>query len=116
MKQILLFIFITSVAIANNTFEKEIAYTCLNTHSIQQGQQINTNPNHAKNNPFDFTIKDDKLISTDKVVFDFKMKKGPMASYSNAAYMLLLTPNLQVGLVPKKAKGAVQYYFSCRKK
>ena len=44
------------------------------------------------------------------------MKKGPMSSYSNSEYMLLLTPNMQLGLVPRKARGAVQFYFSCKTK
>lgn len=113
MKKLILLSLCISSIFANETFEKNTKYTCINTHNIQQGQRMNINQNEASQQLFVFTIKEDKLITDDNVMFDFKMKKGVMTSYSNVDYMLLLTPKLQIGLVPKKARGSVQYYFSC---
>ena len=114
MKKILLLTLVTSSLFAEQTFQKNIPYTCLNTHNIQQGQRMNINPEEAMKQPFIFTIKKNKIVTKDNISFDFKMKKGPMTSYSNADYMLLLTPKMQIGLVPRKGKGAFQYYFSCK--
>ena len=114
MKKLILLSLCVSSIFAKGSFEKNQPYTCLNTHSIQQGQQIKADPKEAKKQPFNFSIKENKLIANNDAVFDFKMKKGPMSSYSNADYMLLLTPNMELGLVPRKARGAVQFYFSCK--
>ena len=54
---------------------KNKQYTCLNTHSIQQGQQINADPKEASKQPFIFTIKENKLIANNNTVFDFKNEK-----------------------------------------
>jgi len=116
MKKLVLITLCVSSIFAKGTFEKNKQYTCLNTHSFQQGQQINVDPKEASKQPFIFSIKENQLIANNNAIFDFKMKKGPMSSYSNADYMLLLTPNMQLGLVPRKAKGAVQYYFNCTTK
>ena len=116
MKKLLLISLCLSSIFANESFEKNKQYTCLNTNNIQQGKQINVDPAEANKKPFVFSIKDDKLITKDNVVFNFKMDKGQMSSYSNAEYMLLLTPNLQLGLVPRKSRGSIQYYFSCKNK
>lgn len=99
----------------SNGFEKDKVYTCLNTYNVQQGQKVFVKPEDAKDKPFIFTLKDTKLVTKDNVEFDFKMKRGPMLSYSNNDYMLLLMPNNDLGLVPKKAKGQLQFYFSCKK-
>ena len=99
---------------ANAAFVKNKQYTCINTHSIKQGQQYPANKEEAQKRPFVFSLINEKLITTDNVSFDFKMARGPMMSYSNQHYMLLLMPNLQVGLVPKEAQGAVQFYFECK--
>ncbi len=113
MKKLLLIpMFLTSI-LANDVFEQNKEYTCLNTHNIQQGKQYNVDPKEAAKQAFNFTIKEDKLIANN-TTFDFKMKKGPMSSYSNAEYMLLLTPGNVLGLVPRKAKGSVQFYFKCK--
>ncbi len=114
MKKLILMALCVSSIFANASFEKNKQYTCLNTHNIQQGKQINVDPNEAKKQPFDFSIKENKLITNNNMVFDFKMKRGPMSSYSNTQYMLLLTPNMGLGLVPRKSKGSVQYYFVCK--
>ena len=116
MKKIVLITLCVSSLFASASFEKNKQYNCLNTHSIQQGQQIKADPKEANKQPFIFTIKENKLIANNNAVFDFKMEKGPMSSYSNADYMLLLTPNMVLGLVPRKAKGAVQFYFACTTK
>lgn len=118
MKKLVLMTFCVSALFANSSlkgsFEKNKHYTCINTHNIQQGQRINIDPKQASKEPFDFSIKADKLITNDNMIFNFKMKKGLVSSYSNPDFMLLLTPNMQIGLVPKKARGSVQYYFSCK--
>ena len=114
MKRIMMISLFASVMFAGASFETNKQYTCLNTHNIQQGQEVKVNPNEAKKKPFVFTINDNKLVSTDNVVFDFKMQRGTMSSYSNAHYMLLLTQGMQLGLVPRKSQGAAQFYFQCQ--
>lgn len=114
MKQLILIALFVTTIFANESFEKNKQYTCLNTHSMQQGQEVKANPKEAANRPFVFMIKEDKLLTTENVVFDFKMQRGEMLSYSNAQYMLLLTSNMQLGLVPRKARGSVQFYFQCK--
>ncbi len=113
MKKLVLLTLWVSSMFSSGTFENNKQYSCINTHNIQQGQRMNIDQKEANKQPFIFSIKEDKLITSNNVIFDFKMKKGPMSSYSNADYMLLLTPNMQIGLVPRKSKGSVQYYFSC---
>ena len=114
MKKMIMIVLCASTLFANTSFEKNKEYRCLNTHNIQQGQEVNVDPKQANKQPFIFSIKDEKLVTNNNIVFDFKMQRGPMSSYSNAQYMLLLTPNLGLGLVPKKAKGSVQFYFDCK--
>lgn len=116
MKKLLLITLCISSMFASESFEKNKEYTCLNSHNIQQGQQFNVDPKEASKKAFDFIIKEDKLIANGDMTFDFKMNKGLMSSYSNSDYMLLLTPNMVMGLVPRKAKGSVQYYFTCKTK
>lgn len=118
MKKLLIFyvfvITFTSASFADNTFVQNRQYTCLNTHTIQQGEQYQVKEEEAKKRPFVFSIYENKLITTDNVIFYFAMKKGNMSSYSNEFYMLLLNENMKVGLVPKKSKGTVQFYFDCK--
>ena len=116
MKKLLLFALCISSVFASESFEKNKEYTCLNSHNVKQGQQFKVDPKEASKEALKFTIKEDKLITNNDMVFDFKMKKGLMSSYSNSEYMLLLTPDMVMGLVPRKAKGSVQYYFSCKSK
>ena len=114
MKKLLFITLCVSSLFSAESFNKNKEYTCLNTHSIQQGQQINVDPKDANKKPFIFTIKENQLITKNNMTFDFKMQREPMSSYSNTEYMLLLTPNLVLGLVPREAKGAVQFYFQCK--
>jgi hypothetical protein len=116
MKKILLATLCVSSMFASASFDKNKQYTCINSHNIQQGQQISVDPKDAGKHPFIFTIKEDKLIANNNNTFDFKMKRGLMSSYSNTDYMLLLTPGMVLGLVPRKSKGSVQYYFTCKAK
>ena len=114
MKKLVLITLYVSSMFANGSFEKNKQYTCLNTHNIQQGEQVKVDPTEASKKPFVFSLKENKLITNNNVVFDFKVKRGFMSSYSNVDYMILLTPNMDLGLVPKKDRGAVQYYFVCK--
>ena len=116
MKKLLLIGLFTASMFASESFEKNKEYTCLNTHSIQQGQQINVEEKDASKKPFIFTIKENKLVANNNMTFDFKMKREAMSSYSNSEYMLLLTPGMVLGLVPREAKGSVQFYFTCKSK
>ena len=116
MKKLLFISLFLGSLFASESFEKNKEYTCLNTHNIQQGEEFKVDPKEASKQPLIFTIKEDKLISKKNIVFDFKMKRGPMSSYSNADYMLLLTPKMVLGLVPRKSKGSVQFYFLCKSK
>ena len=116
MKKLLLTTLFVSSMFANESFEKNKEYTCLNTHNIKQGQQFNVEEKEAVKKPFIFSIKENQLITKENIVFDFKMSRGPMSSYSNSEYMLLLTPDMGLGLVPRKAKGSIQFYFACKSK
>lgn len=98
---------------ASNSFVKQKEYTCLNTYTVESGVKHEMDINESKKRPFIFTINGSTLTTVDKLTFDYKMKKGPMESYSNEDYMLLLMPGMELGLVPKKAKGQLQYYFKC---
>lgn len=110
-----IFLFATSL-LANEGFEKDSEYICFNTHTMQEGQKYIVEKEEASIRPFIFTIKDTQLITSDNITFDFRMEKADMASYSNEGYMLLLLKNKELGLVPKKARGQVQYYFQCKLK
>ena len=116
MNKLVLIALCASSLYADGSFKKNIQYSCLNTHNMQHGQRMNIDQKEASEQPFLFIIKEDKIVTNDNIVFDFKMKKGLMSSYSNSVYMLLLTPDMVMGLVPRKAKGSVQYYFSCKSK
>ena len=116
MKILLATFLFVSVLFADEGFEIDSEYICFNTHTMKQGQKYTVKKEDSANNPFVFALKDNQLITKNKVVFDFKMQKEDMASYSNEAYMLLLLKNKELGLVPKKARGQVQYYFQCKLK
>lgn len=116
MKLLLHSLILTTSLFSNDTFEKNTEYICFNTHTMQQGQKHIVKKEDSADKPFIFTIKDSQLITTNNVVFDFKMEKGDMASYSNDGYMLLLLKNKELGLVPKKSRGQVQFYFQCKSK
>lgn len=115
MKLIISALVLSATLYANNTFEKNVQYICLNTHNIEQGVKVDADSQNAKNIPFVFTIKENKLVTSANIEFNYMMSNGNMISYSNAAYMLLLQENLNLGLVPKKSRGAVQFYFKCAK-
>jgi len=114
MKLLITLFLLSSALFANENFKKDTAYVCLNTHTVQQGKTYNVKPEDAKKNPLEMTIKEDKLITKDNIEFTFKMKRGEMLSYSNKDMMLLLQGKLSLGLIPKKAKGQLQYYFQCK--
>lgn len=111
----LLFPILLGLSLFANGFEKNKVYNCINTYNMEQGQKVLVKDNEAKDKPFIFTLKENKLITKENVIFDFKMKRGEMLSYSNSDYMLLLMANNSLGLVPKKARGQLQFYFSCKK-
>ena len=115
MKLILTVLLAASSLIASSDFEKNIEYKCINTYSIQQDKKIEANKQDAENKPLIITIEHDKIYTQEKAVFNFLMQRGEMSSYSNSDFMLLLTKDLKLGLVPKKAKGQLQYYFDCKK-
>ncbi len=115
MKLLLGTLLLGTLVFASEVFEKDTEYICLNTYNMEQGAKVDADPKNAKDKPFIFTIKDDKLITSSKVEFNYMMQKGKLISYSNDAYMLLLQDNMNLGLVPKKSRGAVQFYFKCVK-
>lgn len=116
MKLLVTIFLFTTAIFASEGFKKDVEYICLNTHMLSQGKKYESNTQEALKNPFIFTIKKDKLITVKNSVFDYKMQRGDMASYSNNNYMLLLIKNNELGLVPKKAKGSLQYFFECKTK
>jgi len=116
MKQLLAISLFSTILLANDGFEKDSEYICFNTHTMKQGQKHTVKKEDAVNKPFVFSIKENQLVTSDNIIFDFRMEKGDMASYSNEGYMLLLLKNNELGLVPKKARGQVQYYFQCKSK
>lgn len=116
MKLLVIWLGVVGILFANEIFLEDIEYQCINTHSIQKGVQINVDSKEAQNNPFMFTIREKKLYPKENAVFNFMMRNGEMSSYSNADYMLLLTKDLVMGLVPKKSRGQLQYYFKCNRK
>lgn len=112
--KLLISIFIFTSALF--AFENDKDYTCLNVHVMKQGTKHMIKKEEAEKNPFDFKISNNQLVSSRNVVFDFKMKKGDMSSYSNKDYMLLLMKNEELGLVPKQGRGQLQFYFQCKLK
>ena len=115
MKLILTGLLVASSLFASADFEKNIEYQCINTYSIQQDKKIEAKKNEAEKKPLVITIRDDKIHTKENAVFNFLMQRGEMSSYSNSDFMLLLTKDLKLGLVPKKARGQLQYYFDCKK-
>ncbi len=114
MKLLLTLLIFAGSIFASENFKKDTPYVCLNTHTVQQGKTYNVKPEDAMKNPLEMSLKDDKLITKDNVEFTFKMQRGEMLSYSNQDLMLLLQGKLSLGLIPKKAKGSLQYYFQCK--
>ncbi len=114
MKFIVAILALSSFIWANQNFKQDVEYRCLNIQKVQQGQTINVPENEAKDREFVFILQNQKLITKERVSFDFRMKKGPMQSYANDDYMLLLLPEQTMGLVPKKSKGQLQLYYKCR--
>lgn len=115
MKLILTGCLVVSSLVANQVFEKDTDYKCINTYNIQQDTKYEANKKEAQKKPLMITIKDDKIYTKEKAIFNFLMQRGEMSSYSNSEFMLLLTKDLKLGLVPKKARGQLQYYFDCEK-
>lgn len=114
MKRILCGLAITGSLISADGFSNDVKYTCLNTQVVKSGQTTMVEEKEAKKNPFVFSITGDKLKTKENQVFDFKMARGGMKSYSNDKYMLLLMPDKKLGLVPKDSRGRLQYYFQCK--
>ena len=104
------------VLFASEHFEKNNEYICLNTYSIESGKRFEVKKEEAIKKPLYVFLKEDKLYINKNMEFTYKMKRGDMLSYSNADLMLLLTNNLGLGLVPKKARGQQQYFFKCEQK
>lgn len=99
---------------ASSGFDQNKKYTCLNTIIIENGVKQEVDMTKSIERPFIFTIKGKKLTTVNNEVFDFKMEKEDMSSYSNDSYMLLLMKNKELGIVPKKTRGQVQYFFKCK--
>lgn len=115
MRLILVGLLVATSLFANNTFKQDVEYTCINTYTIQQNVKYKVNKKDTKQKPLKVTIVKDKIYTKDEEVFDFLVQRGDMSSYSNTDVMLLLTDDLELGLVPKKEKGQLQYYFKCEK-
>ncbi len=113
MKYIFAILALSSFLFAQTSFKKDVEYRCLNTQRVDKGQTIDVSVEEAKSKEFVFILQGQQLITKERVVFDFRMEKGPMMSYANSDYMLLLLPNLSMGLVPKKSKGQLQLYYTC---
>lgn len=116
MKLLLPFFIFATTLFSNDSFEIDNDYICFNTYTMQQGEKYIVKKEDSVDKPFIFTLKENKLVSSKNVIFDFKMQRGDMASYANDAYMLLLLKNNELGLVPKKKRGQVQYFFQCKVK
>lgn len=114
MKLILTILLFTSIIYANENFEKNIEYICFNTLTMKHGERYRVDKEESINKAFIFSLKEDKLITTKNEIFNFKVEKSQMVSYSNEDNMLLLLQNMELGLVPKKEKGQIQYYFKCK--
>lgn len=116
MKLIMSIFLMAGVLFANEHFDKNSEYVCLNTYSIEAGKRFEVKKEDAIKKPLFVFFKEDKLYINKSMEFTFKMKRGDMLSYSNDELMLLLTSNLGLGLVPKKARGQQQYFFKCEQK
>jgi len=116
MKLIITLLISSGFLFASEYFKKETKYTCLNTYSIEQGNRLEVKKEDALKKPLEIILKEDKLYTGNNVEFTFRMKRGDMLSYSNQDVMLLLTNDLGLGLVPKKARGQLQYFFKCEQK
>lgn len=111
---VFILVFIITIS-ANDIFQKNKEYKCIHTFSMQKGKKILSSAADKKH-PFIFKIEGNKIITPNQMTFDFQMKENQMSSYSNELYMLLLTKNLELGLVPKEAKGQIQFYFQCKER
>ncbi len=114
MKKIIFFIIMFETLLFSNSFKKETEYVCLNTYNIQSGQKNEVKREDSIKKPLIITLKKDKLYTNSNAEFDFKMQKGSMVSYSNQDLMLLLNEGLVLGLVPKKARGQLRFFFKCK--
>ena len=114
MKHMMILILFLSTLYSKVIFEKNTKYTCSNTYNIHNGKQIYANVLESQIKPFSFTIKREMIITSNNIIYDFRMQRGARVAYSNDHYLLLLTPDMEVGLVPKKQKGAIQFYFTCK--
>jgi len=114
MNKVLCGLLLSAALYAGDGFAKGVEYTCLNTEAIESGKTYEIKKEDAEKNLFIFTLKEDKLTTKDGTEFTFKMKRGDMLSYSNEALMLLLMKDNKIGIVPKKSKGQLQYYFKCK--
>lgn len=106
----------SSLMFASNEFKQNVEYTCLNTAIVENGKKQEVLFSKSLDMPFIFTIKGKELKTVNNITFDYKMEKDDLISYSNDTFMLLLMKNNELGLVPKEAKGQVQYLFKCRSK
>lgn len=113
MKLLTLGLLFTGTLFASENFKENVDYLCINTHSIVKGEKFDVKTKDAQNNPLIITVKENKIYTSDKTVFNYLMKREDMSSYSNEDFMLLLTKDLELGLVPKKSRGQLQYYFKC---
>ena len=115
MKYLLALLLLSPALFASKVFEQNIKYTCLNTYNIIQGKRITLSYDEAIKKPLKIMLHKNKLYSSADEIYEFKMKKNELISYSNEKTMLLLDINLGLGLVPKKGRGAYQYYYQCVK-
>lgn len=116
MKKAIGFLFIGCLAFAGNEFKHNLEYTCLNTAIVENGVKKEVDFVKSLERPFIFKIEEKKLITTNNIVFDYKMEKNDLVSYSNDSFMLLLMKEKELGLVPKKSRGQIQYIFKCKSK
>lgn len=115
MKIISGLILASSLLIASS-FEQDVDYVCQNTAVVEGGEKTELDMSKSLGMPFSFTIKGKELISTNGSIFDYKMQRNEMVSYSNIEFMLLLMPENELALVPRESKGQVQYLFKCESK
>ncbi len=115
MRYLLTLAFLSMALFASKVFEQNIKYTCLNTYNIIDGKRITLSYEEAVIKPINIMLNKNKLYSSSEEIYEFKMKKNELISYSNKKSMLLLDINLGLGLVPKKGRGAYQYYYQCIK-
>ena len=116
MNKVLCGLLLSGALYAGDGFIKGVEYTCLNTETIESGKAYKIKKEDAEKNLFIFTLKEDNLTTKDGTELTFKMKKGDLLSYSNEELMLLLMKDKKLGIVPKKSKGQLQYYYKCKTK